>query len=151
KEWGGRTAVGVALAVWLRRAAKAEGMHGRQVETGPVGADVGRDGAHGHARRDLPQSRAARRRRAAIGESLCPRLADCSGNGVLHTAGRAPADRADRHTARRQALMLSAIDLAKRIETGRLTPRDVVELCAKAIAEREREIGAFVALDLEAA
>ncbi len=47
--------------------------------------------------------------------------------------------------------MLSALDLARRIEAGELTPRKVVELCADAIAAREKEIGAFVALDLDGA
>ena len=47
--------------------------------------------------------------------------------------------------------MLSALDLARRIEAGALTPRAVVEMCAEAIAAREREIGAFTALDIESA
>ncbi len=47
--------------------------------------------------------------------------------------------------------MLSALDLVRRIEVGELTPRAVVEMCAAAIAEREPEVGAFVALDLDAA
>src|SRR5262245_30393127 len=47
--------------------------------------------------------------------------------------------------------MLSALELARQIETGALTPRAVVDLCADAIAKREAEIGAFVALDIEAA
>ncbi len=47
--------------------------------------------------------------------------------------------------------MLSALDLARSIESGALTPRAVIERCADAIARREREIGAFVALDIEAA
>jgi Asp-tRNA(Asn)/Glu-tRNA(Gln) amidotransferase A subunit family amidase len=47
--------------------------------------------------------------------------------------------------------MLSALDLARRIESGELKPRAVVELCAEAIATREHEIDAFVALDLDAA
>ena len=47
--------------------------------------------------------------------------------------------------------MLSALKLARQIETGALTPRAVVELCADAIAKREAEIGAFVVLDIEAA
>ena len=47
--------------------------------------------------------------------------------------------------------MLSALDLARRIEAGELTPRAVVDLCAEAIAAREKEVGAFVALDLDAA
>ena len=44
--------------------------------------------------------------------------------------------------------MLSALDLARRIEAGALTPVEVVDACATAIAEREHEIGAFVALDI---
>jgi Asp-tRNA(Asn)/Glu-tRNA(Gln) amidotransferase A subunit family amidase len=47
--------------------------------------------------------------------------------------------------------MLSALDLARKIEAGALTPRAVLDLCAKAIAAREAEIGAFAALDLDAA
>jgi len=47
--------------------------------------------------------------------------------------------------------MLSALDLARRIEAGELKPRAVVELCGEAIAAREPEVGAFVALDLDAA
>ncbi len=47
--------------------------------------------------------------------------------------------------------MLAALDLARRIEAGKLTPRAVVELCAEAIAANEAKIGAFVTLDLDAA
>jgi Asp-tRNA(Asn)/Glu-tRNA(Gln) amidotransferase A subunit family amidase len=47
--------------------------------------------------------------------------------------------------------MLSALDLARRIEAGTLTPRAVVDLCAEAIAVREKEVHAFVVLDLVAA
>jgi Asp-tRNA(Asn)/Glu-tRNA(Gln) amidotransferase A subunit family amidase len=47
--------------------------------------------------------------------------------------------------------MLSALDLARRIEAGTLTPLAVVDLCAQAIARRETEIGAFAALDVAAA
>jgi Asp-tRNA(Asn)/Glu-tRNA(Gln) amidotransferase A subunit family amidase len=47
--------------------------------------------------------------------------------------------------------MLSALDLARRIEAGELTPRAALELCAEAIAAREPEVGAFAALDLDAA
>ncbi len=47
--------------------------------------------------------------------------------------------------------MLSALDLARRSEAGELKPRDLVELCAEAIAAREKDVGAFVALDLDAA
>ena len=47
--------------------------------------------------------------------------------------------------------MLSALDLARAIEAGTMTPLDVVERCAIAIAERETEVGAFVTLDLEGA
>jgi Asp-tRNA(Asn)/Glu-tRNA(Gln) amidotransferase A subunit family amidase len=47
--------------------------------------------------------------------------------------------------------MLSALDLARRIEAGELTPRAAVELCAAAIAAREGEVGAFVVHDLDGA
>src|ERR1700683_773102 len=47
--------------------------------------------------------------------------------------------------------MLSALDLVRRMEDGELTPRAAIELCAEAIAARENEVGAFVALDLDAA
>jgi len=47
--------------------------------------------------------------------------------------------------------MLSAVDLARRIERGELSPAAVVDLCAQAIAAREPEIGAFTALGIEAA
>src|ERR1700732_4590820 len=47
--------------------------------------------------------------------------------------------------------MLSALDLARRIEAGTLTPRAVVDMCAEAIAARDKEVGAFVVLDLVAA
>src|SRR3984893_15267036 len=47
--------------------------------------------------------------------------------------------------------MLSALDLARRIEAGELTPRAVVDMCAEAIAAREKEGHAFVVCDLVAA
>jgi len=47
--------------------------------------------------------------------------------------------------------MLSALELIRQIETGALTPRAVIDRCAETIARRETEIGAFVALDIEAA
>jgi len=59
------------------------------------------------------------------------------------------------HKRRRPALtkfpMLSALDLARRIDAGALTPAAVIDLCAEAIAAREAEIGAFTALDIDAA
>jgi Asp-tRNA(Asn)/Glu-tRNA(Gln) amidotransferase A subunit family amidase len=47
--------------------------------------------------------------------------------------------------------MLSALDLATRIEAGTLTPAAVVDLCAEAITAREAEIVAFTVLDLDRA
>jgi Asp-tRNA(Asn)/Glu-tRNA(Gln) amidotransferase A subunit family amidase len=43
-------------------------------------------------------------------------------------------------------MMLSALDLARRIEAGELTPAAVVDLCAQAIAAHEPSIGAFAHL-----
>ena len=51
----------------------------------------------------------------------------------------------------RADLMLSALDLARRIEAGALKPAAVVDLCAEAIAAHEAEIGAFTALDIDGA
>ena len=47
--------------------------------------------------------------------------------------------------------MQSALDLAARLEAGKLTPRAVVEMCAEAIAAREKDVAAFVTLDLAGA
>jgi Asp-tRNA(Asn)/Glu-tRNA(Gln) amidotransferase A subunit family amidase len=47
--------------------------------------------------------------------------------------------------------MLSALDLARRIEAGDLSPAAVIDLCAQAIDAREPDVGAFVALDLAGA
>ena len=47
--------------------------------------------------------------------------------------------------------MLSALDLARRIATGELTPRQVIDLCAETIAARESDVGAFAALGIESA
>lgn len=47
--------------------------------------------------------------------------------------------------------MLSALNLARRIEAGDLTPTEVIELCAQAIAGRESDIGAFAHLDIDGA
>lgn len=48
-------------------------------------------------------------------------------------------------------LMLSAIDLARRIEAGELTPAAVIDRCAQAMAAHESTVGAFTALDLNRA
>ena len=47
--------------------------------------------------------------------------------------------------------MLSALDLARRIEAGELEPAAVIDRCARAIAARDGEIAAFAALDIAAA
>jgi|SRR5690242_1863805 len=47
--------------------------------------------------------------------------------------------------------MLSALDLARRLDANELTPRGAVELCAEAIAAHEKDIGAFATLDLAGA
>jgi Asp-tRNA(Asn)/Glu-tRNA(Gln) amidotransferase A subunit family amidase len=44
--------------------------------------------------------------------------------------------------------MLQALDLARRIEAGELGPADVVDLCAKAIDAREKDVCAFAAVDV---
>ncbi len=47
--------------------------------------------------------------------------------------------------------MLSALALARRVEAGEITPAQVVDMCAEAIAKREAEVGAFVTLDIDGA
>jgi Asp-tRNA(Asn)/Glu-tRNA(Gln) amidotransferase A subunit family amidase len=47
--------------------------------------------------------------------------------------------------------MLKALELARRLEAGEITPTHVVDMCADAIAKREAEVGAFVTLDLDGA
>jgi Asp-tRNA(Asn)/Glu-tRNA(Gln) amidotransferase A subunit family amidase len=48
-------------------------------------------------------------------------------------------------------MMLSALDLARRIEDGTMTPAKVVDLCVEAIAAQDAEIGAFASVDVERA
>jgi Asp-tRNA(Asn)/Glu-tRNA(Gln) amidotransferase A subunit family amidase len=45
-------------------------------------------------------------------------------------------------------MMLSALDLARRIEEGSLTPAGVVAMCAETIAAREADLGAFTVVDI---
>jgi Asp-tRNA(Asn)/Glu-tRNA(Gln) amidotransferase A subunit family amidase len=47
--------------------------------------------------------------------------------------------------------MLSALDLIRRIDAGDLTPADIIDLCAQAIAVHESQVGAFITLDLAGA
>ena len=47
--------------------------------------------------------------------------------------------------------MLQALDLAHQIENGALTPAQVVERCAQAVAAHETQVTAFAVIDLEAA
>ncbi len=49
------------------------------------------------------------------------------------------------------AYPLRALDLARQIDRRELTPADIVDRCAEAIAAREGAIGAFAVLDIEAA
>ena len=55
------------------------------------------------------------------------------------------------HALRSSERALHALDLARRIEAGELTPAAVLESCEQAIAAREAEIGAFAALDVSRA
>ena len=55
------------------------------------------------------------------------------------------------HAADADSPMLSALDLVARIDAGTIAPLGVVDICAAAIARREGDLGAFAALDIEAA
>jgi Asp-tRNA(Asn)/Glu-tRNA(Gln) amidotransferase A subunit family amidase len=52
---------------------------------------------------------------------------------------------------RRDRPLLSALDLARRVEAGEITPEGVVDLCAAAISAREDEVGAFTHLAIDSA
>lgn len=52
---------------------------------------------------------------------------------------------------RRPDTMLSALELARDVESGALSSADVIDRCAAAIDAREDEIGAFVALGVDRA
>jgi Asp-tRNA(Asn)/Glu-tRNA(Gln) amidotransferase A subunit family amidase len=52
---------------------------------------------------------------------------------------------------RRDRPLLSALDLARRIEAGDITPESIVDLCAAAVAAREDDVGAFTCLALDGA
>src|SRR5436853_6936306 len=47
--------------------------------------------------------------------------------------------------------LLSALDLARRVEAGELTPEGVIDLCAAAISAREEDVGAFTYLAIDKA
>lgn len=47
--------------------------------------------------------------------------------------------------------LLSALDLAHRVDAGEITPEGVVDLCAAAIAAREDDVGAFTHLAIDKA
>ena len=47
--------------------------------------------------------------------------------------------------------LLSALDLARRVEANDITPEGIVDLCAAAIAAREDDVGAFTYLNIEGA
>jgi Asp-tRNA(Asn)/Glu-tRNA(Gln) amidotransferase A subunit family amidase len=47
--------------------------------------------------------------------------------------------------------MLHALELARRVEAGDVTPGRIVDMCAGAIGRREADVGAFTALDLDGA
>src|SRR5437763_1399012 len=52
---------------------------------------------------------------------------------------------------RRDRPLLSALDLARRVEASHITPEGMVDLCAAAIAAREDEVGAFTYLAIDKA
>src|SRR5262245_29181213 len=125
--------------------------HERQGQTDIGGADDECDGVHGHVHRHRHQSRIRAGFPAPMGEGLFRRLAGRRPDRVLCHAAGALAHRPDRRRQGRSALMLSALDLARRIEAGDLKPQAALDLCAQAFAEHEATIGAFATLDLETA
>ena len=87
----------------------------------------------------------------AMGQGLSHRLAGGGGHRLPGDAAGAPPERADHRPARWSAAdAVRARAGAGRSRPASFRPRAVVDLCGVAIAAREREIGAFAALDLEA-
>src|SRR5262249_45820502 len=70
------------------------------------------------------------------------------GSDDIRNSVRPHGDAVCRRADRGSGLMLQALELARRIEAGELSPADVVDLCAKAIDASEKDVCAFVALDV---
>ncbi len=78
-------------------------------------------------------------------------LAACLSRGP-HRRSLCPARHAlHSHKTRRTLRMMRALDLAEAIEAGDLTPATVLELALEAIEDREKDIRAFAALDVDRA
>src|SRR5262249_28514197 len=101
-------------------------------------------------RRDFQQYRAASGFRRALAVRLRHWLAGSLRHRPDRVSFRAPGDHGNRRHDRAR-LMLSTLALARGVEAGDMTPRKLVETCAEAIAAREKDIGAFVTLDLAGA
>src|SRR3954454_15593781 len=86
-----------------------------------------------------------------MGQGLHCRLACRRGHSVSGDANGAALHHPGGHPDRRRRVMLSALGLVRAMDGGKMTPAQAFELCAEAIEAREAEIGAFAALDLEAA
>src|SRR6187397_2325340 len=84
-----------------------------------------------------------------MGEGLYRRLADRGRNGLSGHPDGAPLHRPRHEPHGRSRLMLSALLIARAIESGEFTPAQAIDLCAANIAELEGAVGAFTTLDLE--
>ena len=121
---GARRASGPPLALWLRRHAlsgrgsAAAGDCCMKAQIDPVAPDVERHGVDGDAAGDLAQSRLRARLPAPVGQGLCHRLAGRGRDRLHDHAGLPPPDRPHRRAPGAIGLMLSALDLARRIEAG---------------------------------
>jgi Asp-tRNA(Asn)/Glu-tRNA(Gln) amidotransferase A subunit family amidase len=83
--------------------------------------------------------------KSLINANLCDHIASQSGGSFMDSKIAAHSSPV------RRGMMLSALDLARRIEAGELTPAAVVDMCAQAIAAYEPDIGAFAYLDVAGA
>src|SRR5262249_50422807 len=124
------------------------GPHGRQGEIHFPDRDHRDHRVHRQRGRHLLQHRPARRFRAALALRLRGRLAGRGGDGIHCVFVLARPYPAHRRPDREDGMMLHALDLARRIDAGELSPADVIDLCAKAIDAREKDVCAFAALDV---
>src|SRR5262245_15624777 len=148
---GERCALDPLRAFGPHRRGEVQESHGRKGEIHLSSPDHRHHRVRGEWRRDLDQYRLPLGFRRPLAVRLRGRLASRGGDGLRGDPVRAARNRATGCPHRGEGVMLSALDLARRIEAGELTPAAVIDLCAAAIAAREEEVGAFVALDIDGA
>src|SRR5262245_14531495 len=125
--------------------------HGWQSEIHLPGGHYGHRRVRGKRGRDLEQYRLRARFRVPLAHRFLDRLASCRSDRAGRVSLRPQAHAWARRPDREAGLMLSALELARRIEAGELSPRAVLDMCAETITAHESEVRAFACFDLDAA